>query len=130
MQSIDTRIVARSNALFGWRYGRNLVYRELMAAPSVFAAAFTSFVFPLVGLLLYFPFTRALVKRIVPKPGEGPNQYLLDNGFFKVPQDAARVLTEASLRSSHHSSSRCRFGAAASARPRGRLRWSAAASRP
>ena len=28
MQSIDTRIVNRSNALSGWKYGRNVIYRE------------------------------------------------------------------------------------------------------
>ncbi len=84
MQSIDTRIVHRSNALSGWKYGRNLVYRELMAVSSGFAAFVTSLVFPIVGVLLYIPFTRGLIKRIVPQPGEGPSQHLLDNGFFKV----------------------------------------------
>lgn len=58
MQSIDTRIVNRSNALSGWRYGRNLVYREYSQAPNVLVAMFVSAVFPIVGALLYFSLTR------------------------------------------------------------------------
>lgn len=84
MQAIDTRIVNRSNALSGWKYGRNLIYREVMAASNVFSAVATSLVFPLVGLLLYIPFTRNLIKKIVPQPGEGPSQHMLDNGYFKL----------------------------------------------
>ena len=58
MQSIDTRVVNRSNALSQWGYGRNLIYREFMAAPNMFAAIFTSAIFPLIGSLLFFSFTR------------------------------------------------------------------------
>ena len=58
MQSIDTRVVNRSNALSQWGYGRNLIYREFMAAPNMFAAFFTSAIFPLIGSLLFFSFTR------------------------------------------------------------------------
>jgi short subunit dehydrogenase-like uncharacterized protein len=58
MQSIDTRIVNRSNALSGWRYGRNLIYREYSQAPNVLVAMFVSAVFPIVGALLYFSLTR------------------------------------------------------------------------
>ena len=58
MQSIDTRVVNRSNALSQWGYGRNLIYRECMAAPSLFNAILTSAIFPLVGSLLFFSFTR------------------------------------------------------------------------
>ena len=58
MQSIDTRVVNRSNALTDWRYGRNLIYRELMAAPNALVAVITSAIFPLAGALLYFSLTR------------------------------------------------------------------------
>jgi short subunit dehydrogenase-like uncharacterized protein len=58
MQSIDTRIVNRSNAISDWRYGRNLIYREFSQAPNVVAATMVSAVFPLVGALLYFSVTR------------------------------------------------------------------------
>ena len=84
MQSIDTRVVNRSNALSGWKYGRNLIYREFTAASNFFVALLSTMVFPFVGLLLYIPLTRMLIKKIVPQPGQGPSQYLLDNGFFKA----------------------------------------------
>ena len=58
MQSIDTRIVNRSNAISDWKYGRNLIYREFSQAPNVVAATMVSAVFPLVGALLYFSVTR------------------------------------------------------------------------
>jgi short subunit dehydrogenase-like uncharacterized protein len=58
MQSIDTRIVNRSNALSGWRYGRNLIYREFYEAPNVAVAMFVSALFPIMGALLYFSLTR------------------------------------------------------------------------
>lgn len=60
MQAIDTRIVNRSNALTGWRYGRNLVYRELAQAPNMIAAAIGSALFPIVGAMLYFSLTRCV----------------------------------------------------------------------
>ena len=84
MQSIDTRVVNRSNALSGWKYGRNLIYREFTAASNIFVALLSTMVFPLVGLLLYIPWTRMLIKKMVPQPGQGPSQDLLDNGFFKA----------------------------------------------
>ena len=84
MQSIDTRIVNRSNALSGWKYGRNVIYREFQGVSNVFAAMLATMLFPIVGLLLYIPFTRSWIKTLVPQPGQGPSQYLLDNGYFKA----------------------------------------------
>ena len=58
MQAIDTRIVNRSNALTGWRYGRNLVYREFQQAPNMIGAAMVSALFPMIGAMMYFSLTR------------------------------------------------------------------------
>ena len=84
MQGIDTRVVNRSNALSGWAYGRNFLYSERMIAPSLFSAIISMILMPLGSALLFFPFTRNIVKKFLPKPGEGPNEEILKNGFFKI----------------------------------------------
>jgi short subunit dehydrogenase-like uncharacterized protein len=84
MQGVNTRIVNRSNALLGWQYGRNFIYRELLGAPNAFVAYLVSAMYPVVGALLYFPFTRAVMKWLLPKPGEGPKEDDVENGFFKI----------------------------------------------
>jgi len=84
MQGIDTRVVNRSNALKSWSYGRNFLYTERMLAPSLFAAIMSVILMPLGSALLFFNFTRSIVKKFLPKPGEGPNENILQNGFFKV----------------------------------------------
>lgn len=60
MQAIDTRIVNRSNALSGWTYGRDLIYREYSQAPNMIVAVMASAMFPIVGALLYFSLTRCV----------------------------------------------------------------------
>ena len=84
MQSVNTRIVHRSNALNQWKYGQNLIYREFTACKSFFGAFMMSISFPLVGALIYFRFTRNLLKMVLPKPGEGPSQDILDNGYTRI----------------------------------------------
>lgn len=84
MQAIDTRIVNRSNALFGWKYGQNLIYRELMTAPNLFTAILSSIIGAFVGPLLSFRFTRNIIKPFLMKQGEGPTQDILDTGFMKI----------------------------------------------
>ena len=84
MQSIDTRIVNRSNALSGWKYGQNLIYREAQSASGFFGALSASVIGAFIGPLLFFSFTRNIINRYLPRPGEGPNQDLLDNGFMKI----------------------------------------------
>ena len=84
MQSIDTRIVHRSNSLSGWQYGRNLIYREAQASSGYFSALTASAIGSLVGLLLFFSPSRNVIKSYLPKQGEGPSQDLLDNGFVNI----------------------------------------------
>ncbi len=101
MAPFNTRIVRRSNALLGWGYGRTFRYREVLdlgAAPTA----------PLVGAgwtlgtgALYAAFTkdptRALVDRVLPKPGEGPDAETRRHGRFRI-EVVARTVTGASYR--------------------------------
>jgi short subunit dehydrogenase-like uncharacterized protein len=84
MQTVDTRIIHRSNALSNYSYGKDLIYRELQLAPNVFTAMLSALLFPIGGIILFFSLTRNFVNKFMPKQGEGPNQDMLDNGFFKI----------------------------------------------
>ncbi len=84
----NTRIVRRSNALQEWAYGRTFRYRELMGfgrspiGPVLAAATAGGIAFAGVGLAL--PPTRALLDRVLPKPGEGPSPETQAKGHFTV----------------------------------------------
>ena len=82
MQSIDTRIINRSNALSDYSYGRNFVFSERLIVPSFITAFFGSAAMTFFQLLIFLPFTRYFLKMVLPKPGEGPSQDMLDTGFF------------------------------------------------
>jgi short subunit dehydrogenase-like uncharacterized protein len=88
MGTVNTRVVRRSNALLGHAYGRGLRYRELMLGGKpplgpVKAAAIAG------GTLAIFaglaiPPTRKLLDRLLPDPGEGPDEQARDHGFFEI----------------------------------------------
>jgi short subunit dehydrogenase-like uncharacterized protein len=88
MAPFNTRVVRRSNALTGWAYGRSFRYREVIAAgptpvgPLV-ATAVTAGLAALVGALA-FPPTRALLDRVLPKPGQGPSEKTQREGRFRM----------------------------------------------
>jgi short subunit dehydrogenase-like uncharacterized protein len=86
MASFNTRIVRRSNALRDWAYGRAFRYRELMSAG-------TSPLSPVIAngmrlgigtvfLGLSLPPARALLDRVLPKPGDGPSERTRDAGHY------------------------------------------------
>lgn len=88
MASCNTRVVRRSNALQGWRYGRSLRYQEVQAmgegaAGLARASALTA---GLGGLAVGMGFgpTRSLLSRALPKPGEGPDVARLDQGDMVI----------------------------------------------
>lgn len=88
MASHNTRIVRRSNALSGYRYGREFRYAELTdCGPGVTGAAKAGL---LTGALaagfagLSFGPTRALLDRVLPKPGTGPSDTAQADGRFAV----------------------------------------------
>ncbi|QDB78013.1 enoyl-ACP reductase [Georgenia wutianyii] len=101
MAAFNTRVVHRSNALAGWAYGRDLRYREvidlgpgprgerraraLALGTGAAAAAMT------------LPPTRWLADRLLPAPGEGPDEETRLSGHFRV-ETLARTTTGARYR--------------------------------
>jgi short subunit dehydrogenase-like uncharacterized protein len=88
MARVNTRVVRRSNALQDWAYGRKFKYREVMATgEGVTGRARALAVAGGVGGLavgLALPPTRFVMDRVLPDPGEGPNEKMVREGFFDV----------------------------------------------
>ena len=88
MASFNTRIVRRSNALMGWRYGRAFTYREVMdfgdspKAP-ILATGMTAGLLGLVAGMSYAP-SRSMLDRVLPKPGDGPSEERRAAGRFRM----------------------------------------------
>jgi short subunit dehydrogenase-like uncharacterized protein len=85
--SFDACVVRRSNALQGWAYGREFRYQEVMgwgesAMGALLAAASAGGQAGLVAGLT-FPATRAVLDRVLPKPGSGPNETVRQRGHFR-----------------------------------------------
>lgn len=88
MAAVNTRVVRRSNALLGYAYSKEFRYREVIANGSgpqglALALALTGGM-AAGGALLSLRPTRALAKRVLPKPGEGPDEQTRNNGRFAV----------------------------------------------
>lgn len=89
MAGINTRIVHRSNALLGHRYGKEFQYDEAMMTGNGFKgrAAAIGVVSGLGAFLLAtaLPPTRwALERWVLPKPGEGPSPEAQRKGFYDL----------------------------------------------
>ena len=91
MGSVNTRVVRRSNALQGHAYGERFRYRELMlTGPGIAGAAKAASVAgALAGAFAGFatPGIRQLLDRVLPDPGEGPNEQTRERGFFNIDID-------------------------------------------
>jgi short subunit dehydrogenase-like uncharacterized protein len=91
MAQYNTRVVRRSNALFGYAYGRGLRYQERMSfgrgplGPVLAGAAVT--VLPLAEPMMGFGPTRAVLDRVLPKPGTGPSERTRNAGWFRMDVD-------------------------------------------
>jgi short subunit dehydrogenase-like uncharacterized protein len=79
MGSINTRVVRRTQALLGTRfdYQEYSPYKNSRTARTVMLAgkAFES--------IAASGFGRRILKRLVPKPGEGPSEKVMNGGFFE-----------------------------------------------
>jgi short subunit dehydrogenase-like uncharacterized protein len=88
MATVNTRVVRRSNALQGWAYGRRFRYREVMAfGDGVEGRAKALGVGGGLAALaggLALPPTRFVLDRVLPGPGAGPKDELVQNGFFVI----------------------------------------------
>jgi short subunit dehydrogenase-like uncharacterized protein len=92
MAPFNTRIVRRSNALQNWAYGRGLRYGEVMGTGRGPAGAATAvgMTAGLAGALAAMAFgpTRALLDRVLPAPGTGPDEEARAKGWFRMVVDA------------------------------------------
>ncbi|HEX6256344.1 MAG TPA: saccharopine dehydrogenase NADP-binding domain-containing protein [Euzebyales bacterium] len=87
MAAYNTRVVRRSNALQGWAYGRRLRYREVVGfgrGPTrpLLALGMTTGIAVLFGGMRFAP-TRALLDRVLPAPGAGPDARTRADGHFR-----------------------------------------------
>ena len=88
MAAINTRTVRRSNALQDWAYGRRFKYRETTSMGSGLAGrakatALSGGLGVAMGAMGFGP-TRAVLDKVLPKPGEGPSDEARAKGFFKI----------------------------------------------
>ena len=85
MSFANTRVVRRSSALYDAdqkSYGSDFIFRELGSYPSKRSARLASFGLILAFLVISTPL-RHIVRRFLPKPGEGPDKVTRDNGWFR-----------------------------------------------
>ena len=87
MAAINTRIVHRSNALSGHRYGSEFRYDEAMLmgpglAGRVRSLGLTAGIGVFMGAAAVAPVRWALTRFVLPKPGEGPTPEAQAQGFW------------------------------------------------
>ena len=88
MAAINTRIVRRSHALIGLPWGEDFRYSEVMSTGKG-ARGFTRAVSFAGGIgafmaVVALPFTRPLVVKRLPSPGEGPSEQVRAKGYFET----------------------------------------------
>ena len=89
MAGVNTKVVRRSHALNGYPYGKDFRYDESVGTGRGFAGWLKGTAMTLgLGLVVFlatFAGTRKLMQRFVlPKPGEGPDRKLQQEGFFNL----------------------------------------------
>jgi short subunit dehydrogenase-like uncharacterized protein len=92
MGAYNRQIVYRSNFLLDWSYGRDFGYREVVDTGrgprgAVGAGALAVGTGALMAGMTFAP-TRSLLDRILPKPGEGPDERRRRHGAFRIAVDA------------------------------------------
>ncbi|MEE2757192.1 MAG: saccharopine dehydrogenase NADP-binding domain-containing protein [Myxococcota bacterium] len=87
MSPINTRVVRRSNGLFGGinrPYGPSFRYLEGLSVKSRTKASFIGGISRLTEASLGTKMGRQFIKWVGPKPGQGPSVKAMDSGFFKL----------------------------------------------
>lgn len=102
MGPVNTRVVRRSASLYerwGEPYGPSFRYQEYLKFAGERAQLKATAVTALLGLFLssvQLAFVRRLLEPMLPKPGSGPSQKMMNRGFFRceligVAEDGRRV---------------------------------------
>jgi short subunit dehydrogenase-like uncharacterized protein len=88
MGAINTRVVRRSNALLGYRYGREFRYDEAILLPfGVWGfplAAMVSTGTAAAGAVSSVAALRRALSRLLPQPGQGPSRQARESGYFRI----------------------------------------------
>lgn len=89
MESINSRIVHRSNQLRGYEYGRDFKYNEAVWFPAglkgrVMSYAVTAGIVGFASGMMFKPSRDLLNDHILPKSGDGPSKSKRDNGYFDI----------------------------------------------
>jgi short subunit dehydrogenase-like uncharacterized protein len=83
MAMVMANCVRRSNAINN--YSTKLVYKEAAVHPSFMAAFITQVGFLVFGTALYCPPLKSFLQTCcLPKPGQGPSEASMDEGFLRV----------------------------------------------
>ena len=86
MATVNTRVVRRSNALQGWHYGPRFRYREALAFREDFGgrlrALATAAGERVLAATMGHKAAAPLLDRVLPSPGEGPNERARRTGRF------------------------------------------------
>lgn len=83
MAGVNANCVKRSNALNG--YGKKLTYCEGRSFSSLLGAVISLCSLAALGMGLVIPPVRWLLRKFVlPKPGEGPSEEMLENGYLNL----------------------------------------------
>nr|CCA22072.1 transacting enoyl reductase putative [Albugo laibachii Nc14] len=80
--SIDSAVVHLSNFLLNNRYGDRFVYHERFALNGFFFELTLTIALYLLGIMIYFRWTRAILKRFAPAPSQEASDATIQNGFF------------------------------------------------
>ena len=88
MAGVNSRVVQRTHALLGRPWGREFRYQEAMAmgtgpVGAAKAAGLSGGVLAVMGLGAVGP-TRSALRRVLPKPGEGPSPEAQERGSFDI----------------------------------------------
>ena len=93
MAGINTRVVRRSHSLLGYPWGEHFRYDEAILTGDgpggYMRAALVSGGTGLMMLASAFTPTRSLLARVAPSPGEGPDDDIIQNGYFEIDLFAA-----------------------------------------
>ena len=88
MAGINTRVVRRTNELLDNIYGEDFEYNEgsiTGKGPKGLIGATASGMMTggMAGMASFSP-TRSILKSFLPKPGEGPSEEVMENGYFEI----------------------------------------------
>jgi short subunit dehydrogenase-like uncharacterized protein len=87
MASINTKIVRRSNAISGFKYGKNFRYSEATTAGKGFKGKIKGYLnaFPLIFVAAKpKSILKMIANTILPKPGQGPSKIKRENGYYNM----------------------------------------------